>query len=101
MDRGGETGRDQRSRQEIAIVNREADPAAIVSVKIGMRGHESLRLRQRRLGKAVDIVMAVALGMGHADESPQRQILLHGEAGLAGQVFAGYEVLYAARRAPF
>ena len=58
------------------------------AVEIGMRGHEGLRFRGRRLAKAVDIVMAVAFGMGDADERAEREILLHGEAGLAGQVLA-------------
>ena len=36
-------------------------------------------------------MMAVALGMGDADQRAEREILLHGQAGLAGQVLAGDE----------
>ena len=45
-------------------------------------------------------MMAVALGMGDADQRAEREILLHGKARLAGQVLAGDEALFAAR-APF
>ena len=64
-------------------------PCRASRVEIGMRGRESLRFGGRRIAKAVDIVMAVALGMGDADEGAEREILLHGEARLAGQVLAG------------
>ena len=43
-------------------------------------------------------MMAVALGMGDAEQRAERQILLHAEAGLAGQVLAGDEVPLAAPR---
>src|SRR5258708_4900542 len=45
-------------------------------------------------------MMAVALGMGDADQGPEREILLHAETGLTGQVPAGDEVPSACR-APF
>src|SRR4029078_11667214 len=64
------------------------------------RGGERLGLRGGRVTEAVDIMMAVTLGMGDADEGPKREILLHGKAGLAGQVLSGDEELLAAR-APF
>ena len=47
--------------------------------------------RRPAFGKTIDIMMAVALGMGDADEGDQRHILLHGKARLAGEVFAGNE----------
>ena len=63
-----------------------------------MRGEKRLRLGGGRVAKAVDIMMAVALGMGDADQRAERKILLHGEAGLAGQVLAGDEELRPRRR---
>ena len=63
-----------------------------------MRGEKRLRLGRRRVGKAVDIMMAVALGMGDADQRAEREILLHGEPGLTGQVFAGDEEFLACPR---
>ena len=99
MDAQGKARRGQRSRQQIAVVDREPDLAAVARVKIGMRGEERLRFGGRRVAKAVDIMMAVAFGMGDADQDAhEREVLLHGEAGLAGQVFAGDEVLLAVRR---
>ena len=69
-------------------MNGEADLAAIVSVEIGVRREKCLCFLKRAFGKAVDIMMAVALGMGHADEGAEREVLLHGEPRLAGEVFA-------------
>src|SRR5213596_3162150 len=45
-------------------------------------------------------MVAVALGMGDADQCAKREILLHAEADLTGQVLARYEEFFAAR-APF
>ncbi len=53
-----------------------------------MRREKSLRLRCGRVGKAVDIMVAVALGVGDADQCAKREVLLHAEAGLTGQVLA-------------
>ena len=81
-------------------MDREPDVVAVAGVEIGMRREKRLRLGGRRIGKAVDIMMAVALGMGDADQRAEREILLHAEAGLTGQVLAGDEEPFAAR-APF
>ena len=48
--------------------------------------------RSARRGQAVDVVVAVALDVREPEQRDQRQVLLHGEAGLRGQVFAGQEV---------
>ena len=45
-------------------------------------------------------MMAVALGVGDADQRAEREILLHGKPGLTGQVLAGDKEFLAAR-APF
>ena len=50
------------------------------------------RLGRGRIGEAVDIMMTVALGMGDAEQRAERQILLHGKAGLAGQILAADEI---------
>src|SRR3954451_19886548 len=100
MDRRRKACCVKRSRQEIAVVNVQADALPGVGIEIGVRGGERLGLRGGRVTEAVDIMMAVTLGMGDADEGPKREILLHGKAGLAGQVLAGDEELLAAR-APF
>ena len=81
-------------------MDREPDLVAVAGIEIGMRGEKRLRLRGRRIAKTVDIMMAVALGMGDADQRAERQILLHAEPGLAGQVLAGDEEFFAFR-APF
>ena len=72
-------------------MDREPDLTAVVGIEIGMRGAKRLRLRGGRIGKTVDIMMAVALGMGDADQSAEREVLLHAKARLAGQVLAGDE----------
>ncbi len=63
-----------------------------------MRRQKRLRLGCRRIGKAVDIMVTVALGMGDADQSAEREILLHGKPGLTGQVLAGDEEIFALPR---
>ena len=67
-------------------MNREADALPGVGIEIGMRGGEGLRFGGRRLAKTVDVMMAVALGVGDADEGAEREVLLHSETGLAGEV---------------
>ena len=54
-----------------------------------MRGEKRLRFGRRRIGKTVDIMMAVALGVADADQRAEREVLLHAKSGLAGQVLAG------------
>src|SRR5713226_1056722 len=100
MNAGGKAWRRQRSRQQIAVLDRQPDIVSVVTIEIGMRCEVSPRLGGGRLGKTVDIVMAVALGMGDADQRTQREILLHAEAGLTGQVLARHEEFFASR-APF
>lgn len=78
----------------------ETDLVAVLGIKIGMCDQEGVSLRGRRIAKAVDIMVTVALGMGNADQRAEREILLHGQSGLAGQVFAGDEA-FRAGRAPF
>ena len=81
-------------------MDREPNLIAVADIEIGMRERESLRFSGRRLAKSVDIVMAVALRMGDADEGAEREILLHRQSRLASQVLAGDKTLLAAR-APF
>src|SRR4051794_38926210 len=81
MDRRRKACSVERSREEIAVVNGEPDALSGVGIEIGMRGRESLCLSYRRVAKAVDVVMAVALGMGDAEEGAEREVLLHGKAG--------------------
>src|SRR6185436_9359083 len=57
-------------------------------VQIGMGSQEAARFVLRRVGEAIDIVVAVAFGMGNAEERRQRRILLHGETGLTGEVLS-------------
>lgn len=81
-------------------MNGEPDAPPGIGVEIGMRGGEGRSFGGGRIAEAVDIVVAVALGMGHADEGTECEILLHGKTCLAGQVLAGHEEPRAAR-APF
>src|ERR1043166_1994219 len=81
----------QRSRQQVALVNRQFYRVAIADVEIGMRREERCRLLIGGIRKALDIVMAVALGVGDADQRAEREILLHGKAGLTGEILAGDE----------
>ena len=62
----GEARCGQRSRQEIAVVDREPNLAAVACIEIGMAGEKRLRFGGRRIAKAIDIMVAVALGMGDA-----------------------------------
>ena len=48
-------------------MNGEADALPGIGVEIGIRGREGRSFCRRRLAKAVDIVMAVTLGMVDAD----------------------------------
>src|SRR6266550_2503875 len=94
-----EARRRQRLRQEITVMDGEANLAAVAGVEARMRAQEGLRLGRRRVGKSVDIVMAVALSVTDADQRAEREVLLHGEPGLTGQVLAGDEI-FSALRAP-
>ena len=70
-------------------MNCEPHPSSGFFIKVGMGREKRVRFRGRRIGKAVDIMVAVALGMRHPDKGPERGILLHAPARLAGQIFAG------------
>src|SRR3984957_20491666 len=100
MRAAGKTRHGKRCRFEMTILTRKPDGIAVADIEIGMRRQERRGFRCGRTSKAVDVVMTVALGMGEADQGAECQILLHAEAGLAGQVLAGNEKLFAAR-APF
>ena len=43
-------------------------------------------------------MMTVAFGMGDADQGAEREVLLHAQAGLTGQVLAGDEEFFTVRR---
>ena len=60
-------------------MDRKPDRVAVADVEIGMRRQESFGLRGGRAGKTVDIMVAVAFGMGNADQGAERQILLHAQ----------------------
>ena len=62
-----------------------------------MRRQKRLRFGQWRIAKAIDIMVAVTLGMGDADQGAECQILLYAEPGLTGQVLASDEEFFAAR----
>ena len=49
-------------------MDREPDLVTVAGIEIGMRCKKCLRFGGRRIAKAVDIMMAVALGMGDADQ---------------------------------
>src|SRR3569832_2594800 len=100
MDRSRKARNMKRSRQEIAVVNGKPDALPSSVIEIGMRYGEGRSFSRRCLAKAVDIVMAVALGMGNAEKGAEREILLHGKAGLAGEVLTGDEEFFPTR-APF
>ena len=75
-------------------MNVEPDDVTVAAVEIGMRLEEGLGFGGGRFAKAIDVMMAVALGMRHADQRAEREILLHAEPGLAGQILAGNEVIF-------
>src|SRR4030088_1270507 len=78
-------------------MNGETDFRSVADIEIGMAGEKGFRLGRGRLAKTVDIMMAVALGVGNTDQRAKRQILLHTKTGLAGQVSAGDKGLVALR----
>ena len=79
-------------------MDRKPDLVAVADIEIGMAGEKRLRLRERRVAKAIDVMMPVALGVGDTDQGAEREILLHGQAGLTGQVLAGDEEFFALSR---
>src|SRR5260370_38842886 len=97
MDARCKTGRCQRSRQEITVMDRKPDAVAVARVEIGMRREKGLRLRSGRVGKSIDIMVTVALGMGDANQCAKRKVLLDAKAGLTGEVLARYKKPFAAR----
>ena len=62
-----------------------------MNVEIGMRGEKAFLLRHGSTTKAIDIMVAVALGVADADQCAEREILLHAEPGLAGEILSGDE----------
>src|SRR3977135_4164448 len=87
----------QRSRQQIAVMYGQPDAVSVADIEIGMRGHKRLRFAGRRIGKTIDIMVAITLGMGDADQGAKHEVLLHAEPGLAGEVFTANKEYFAAR----
>src|SRR5258706_4613471 len=100
MNPGGKAVRRQGSRQEIAVMYRQPYAVAVARVEVGMRREKGLRLHGGRVGKTIDIMVAVALGMGDAHQCAKPEVLLDAKARLTGPVLARYEDSFAAR-APF
>ncbi len=71
--------------------DRQADAPVGLVIEVGMRLEERQALAERPTGEAVDEVVAVALDVGEAEQRDEREVLLHGEAGLRRQVLAGEE----------
>src|SRR5580700_3748418 len=99
MRASGISRRGQRISQEVAAVDREPDRIAAADVEIAMSGEKGIRLVGWRIAKAIDVMMAVALGVDDPDQGAQREVLLHGEPRLTGQIFAR-DKKFVARRAP-
>src|SRR4030081_3171775 len=88
----------QRSEIEDTTLDRQADVVAAGFIEAGLCDEEGLPLRAAGVlaGEAIDIMMAVALDVGEAEQADQRQILLHRESCLGGEIFRRYEVPRAA-----
>ena len=56
---------------------------------------ESLRLVNRPGTEAINKMMAVTFDMGQTEQACERQILLHGQSRLCGQIFTRQQVLLA------
>src|SRR5258707_14059079 len=95
MYAGGKARRCQRSRQEIAVMDRQPDIFSVADIEIGVRYAKGFRLSGGRTAKNVDIMVAVALGGGDADQRAERGGLLHAEAGPPGQGLAGGGKIFA------
>ena len=76
----------------LPVVDAQARLPASCVVQVGVRGREGRRFVRRRVAEAVAVVMAVALAVRQAEQREQREVLLHRESGLAGQVFGRHEV---------
>src|ERR1700682_3245199 len=72
------TGGRQRLEIERAPPDREADVVAAGLIESGLRDEEGLLFRAvgALAGKAIDIMMAVALDVSETEQVDQRQILL-------------------------
>src|SRR4051794_8031931 len=100
MRAGRKARRGQRSGQQIAVVDRKPHGLSIADVEVGMRDEKRLRFAIGRIGKTIDVMMAVTLGVGDADQRAKREILLHAKPRLTGEVLAADEISLAAN-APF
>src|SRR3954469_6487273 len=97
MSAARKAGRGQRSRQEIAGMDRKPNLAVFTHIEIRMRCQKRFRLGLGCVAETVHIMMSVSFGMGNADQGAKRQVLLHGKPGLTGQVLAGDEEIIALR----
>src|SRR4029079_19813997 len=61
--------------------------------EVRMRRKEGALLGRARAlaGEPVDVVVTVALDMREAEQTDERQVLLHGKPSLRGQVLSGQE----------
>src|SRR6478672_3501881 len=89
----GEARRGQRAQVDHAVAYRQADIAAVVAVEDWMGAEERplLGCAGALPGKAIDVVMPIALDVREAEQADQRKVLLDGKTGLCGQVLPGHK----------
>ena len=100
----GPTARPGVSSDPIAIAPSRIVTRTLLSramIEVRMRGEERVLLRLRHARHAVDVMMPVALDMRRADQGREREILLHRDAGLRGQVLGRHEVAAGLFAVPF
>src|SRR6516164_2016417 len=85
----------QRSRHEITIIDGKPHSAGVSRIEVRMGSEKGIRFLFGRFPEAIDIMVAVALHVGHPNQGAQSKVLLHGYSGLAVDVFAGNEELVA------
>jgi hypothetical protein len=73
---------------QLARLHAQARPALrrVVEAHVGLG--KGFSLGGRCHAETVHVMVAVALDMGHAQAGGQQSVLLHGQAGLAGQVLS-------------
>ena len=93
---GGKTDTRERANGKAAIFDFHPDGAAAALVKVGMRREKGVLLALRHSRHAVDVMVAIALDMGQAEQVHEGNILLQGQARLRREIFARHEISLAA-----
>src|SRR5678815_1163580 len=92
----GEARASEGADGDPAAVDAQPNEIVVADVEIRMRTQKRRLLGCPERGQTTNVVMAVALDVAEPEQRDERQVLLHGQARLSGEIFGRHEERVAA-----